>query len=125
MTTDEPLTTARVYHRAWTAKDFDRATALLADDLAVEVPVNDYPTAASFATALQAFGSMTRGVELLSAMSAGDEAMLLYDMDVRGLGVMRVAEHFTIRNGKIARLRQIHDTAALRAAGFVDADRAA
>jgi hypothetical protein len=51
--------------------------------------------------------------------------MLLYDMDVRGLGVMRVAEHFTIRNGKIARLRQIHDTAALRAAGFVDADRAA
>lgn len=125
MTSHEPLTTARAYHQAWTAKDFDRATALLADDLAVEVPVNDYPTTASFAAALQAFGSMTRGVELLSAMSAGDQSMLLYDMDVAGLGVMRVAEHFTIRNGKIARLRQIHDTAPLRAAGFMATDQAA
>jgi ketosteroid isomerase-like protein len=125
MTSHEPLTTARLYHEAWTAKDFVRATALLRDDLAVEVPVNDYPTTASFAAALHAFGSMTRGVELLSAMSAGNEAMLLYDMDVEGLGVMRVAEHFTIRDGKIARLRQIHDTAALRAAGFAGADHAA
>jgi ketosteroid isomerase-like protein len=125
MTAREPLTIARVYHDAWTAKDFDRASALLADNFAVEVPVNHYPSAASFAAALRAFGSMTRGVELLSAMSAGDEAMLLYDMDVEGLGVMRVVEHFTIRNGKIARLRQIHDTAALRAAGFVGAEEAA
>jgi ketosteroid isomerase-like protein len=121
MTAQEPLATARAYHHAWTAKDFDRATALLADDLAVEVPVNDYPTTASFAAALQTFGSMTRSVELLSAMSAGDEAMLLYDMDVEGLGVLRVAEHFTLRNGKIARLRQIHDTTTLRAAGFAGA----
>lgn len=119
MTSDEPLTTARLYHEAWTAKDFVRATALLSDDLAVEVPVNDYPTTASFAAALHAFGSLTRGVELLSAMSAGDEAMLLYDMDVDGVGPMRVAEHFTVRRGKIVRIRQIHDTAALRAAGFV------
>ena len=122
MPNHEPLETARAYHRAWTAKDFDRATALLADDLAVEVPVNAYPTTASFAAALRAFGSLTRGVELLSAMGAGEEAMLLYDMDVEGLGVMRVVEHFTIRDGRIARLRQVHDTAALRAAGFAGAD---
>jgi hypothetical protein len=30
-----------------------------------------------------------------------------------------VAEHFTVTAGKIARLRQIHDTAAVRAAGLV------
>ena len=46
--------------------------------------------------------------------------MLLYDMDVAGLGTLRVAEHFTVRDGKIARIRQVHDTAALRTAGFVD-----
>lgn len=44
--------------------------------------------------------------------------VLLYDRDVERLGTMRIAEHFTVVNGKIAHIRQIHDTAALRAAGF-------
>ena len=108
----------RAYHDAWTGKNFGRATALLADGLTVEVPVNDYPTAEAFAAALQSFGSMTTRVDLLAAMSAGNEAMLLYDMDVQRLGTLRVAEHFTVAQGKITRIRQVHDTAALRIAGF-------
>jgi hypothetical protein len=108
----------RAYHDAWTSKNFGRAAALLADGLTVEVPVNDYPTAEAFAAALQSFGSMTTRVVLLAAMSAGDEAMLLYDMDVQRLGALRVAEHFTVAQGKITRIRQVHDTAALRTAGF-------
>jgi hypothetical protein len=36
---------------------------------------------------------MTEHVEVLSAMSSGNQAMLLYDMHVQGLGTMRVAEH--------------------------------
>ena len=118
MTADGTLAVVRAYHDGWTSRDFARATALLADDLAVEVPINDYPTAASFAAALTGFGTLARSVELLAAMSAGDEAMLLYDMDVEGLGTMRVAEHFTVADGRIRRIRQIHDTASLRAAGF-------
>jgi hypothetical protein len=47
-------------------------------------------------------------------MAEGDEAMQLYDLDVDGLGTMRVVEHFTVGDGVITRLRQIHDTAALR-----------
>jgi len=78
------------------------------------VPINAYPTRDAFAAAVEAFGSHARAVTLRSAMSAGDEAMLLYDMDVEGLGDFRVAEHFTVRDGRIARIRQIHDTAALR-----------
>lgn len=61
----------------------------------------------------------TTKTELLAAMSAGEEGMLLYEMDVQGLGTLRVAEHFTVDDGKITRIRQIHDTAALSAAGFV------
>lgn len=53
------------------------------------------------------------------ALDIDGEGMLLYDMDVRGLGTLRVAEHFTVENGKIIRIRQVHDTATLRAAGFV------
>jgi uncharacterized protein YndB with AHSA1/START domain len=47
-------------------------------------------------------------------MDRGDEAMLLYDMDVEGIGNLRVVEHFTVRNGRIVRLRQVHDTEPIR-----------
>lgn len=108
----------RAYYDAWTGKDFSRATSLLADSLVVEVPVNDYPTTESFAVALRNFGSLVTRVELLAAMNSGNEAMLLYDLVVQRLGRLRVAEHFTVRHGKITRIRQIHDTAAVRAAGL-------
>jgi ketosteroid isomerase-like protein/uncharacterized protein YndB with AHSA1/START domain len=113
----DTMTLVRSYHDAWTGKDFAGAAALLADDLEVEVPINDYPTREAFAAALEGFGSLARDVVLRSQMSAGDEAMLLYDMDVEGLGDFRVAEHFTVREGRIARIRQIHDTSGVR--GFV------
>jgi len=94
------------------------AAALLADTLVVEVPVNHYPTAESFAAALAGFGSMVARVDLLAAMSAGNEAMLLYDLHAEGLGTLRIAEHFTTRGGTITRIRQIHDTVPVRAAGL-------
>lgn len=117
MTDPTALDLARAYHAAWSTGDFAAATQLLADDLVVEVPINEYPTPESFAAAVAAFAGMTTSVRLLSALGAGDEAMLLYDMDVVGLGTLRVVEHFTVAQGVIVRLRQIHDTHALRATG--------
>jgi hypothetical protein len=45
--------------------------------------------------------------------------MLLYDMEVDRLGSMRVAEHFTVAEGPIVLPWQIHDSAALSAAGWI------
>jgi ketosteroid isomerase-like protein len=118
MNTQDTAEIVGAYHDAWTSKDYARARALLAGTLAVEVPVNDYPTTESFAAALRSFGSMVTKVDLLASMTSGREAMLLYDLDVERLGRLRVAEHFTVDQGKITRIRQIHDTAAVRAAGL-------
>jgi len=118
MSTEDTAAIVRSYHDAWTGKDFARATAMLGPALAVEVPVNDYPTTESFAAALRIFGTMVTKVDLLASMTSGREAMLLYDLDVERLGRLRVAEHFTVDHGKITRIRQIHDTAAVRAAGL-------
>jgi hypothetical protein len=115
-TTDETLSAVRAYHRAWTSKNFDEAVRLLAPNL--EVPINDYPTIESFAEALVGFGGLVTGVELLSELGEGNEAVLLYDVVAGGLGKILIAEHFTVAGGQITRIRQIHDTAALRAAGF-------
>ncbi len=116
--TDDTLAVVRAYHRGWTSQQFNDATELLAADLRVEVPINSYPTRESFAEALINFGSLANSVKLISELGHADEAMLLYDMDVTGLGTLRIAEHFTVADGQITRIRQIHDTTAIRAAGF-------
>jgi hypothetical protein len=46
--------------------------------------------------------------------------MLLYDLAAGPVGTLRVAEHFTVAGGKIVRLRQVHDTAPVRAAGLAN-----
>src|SRR5205807_5792490 len=109
MTSEQALSVAHRYHQGWTSKNYKQASELLAPTLEVEVPINEYPTAESFVQALRTFGDLVTDVELLSQMSSGNEAMLLYDMQVQRLGSMRVVEHFTVADGKVTRLRQIHD----------------
>jgi hypothetical protein len=41
-------------------------------------------------------------VRLLAEFSRGAEAVLLYDLDVERLGTLRVAEHFTVADGRIS-----------------------
>lgn len=119
MTTDPTLAIVQAYFRGWTTKDYDTAATQLAPALVVEVPVNLYPDAASFVQALTGFGSMVNRVHLLAELASEDQAVLLYDMEVQGMGTIRVAEHFTVQHGKITLLRQVHDTHAIRAAGLV------
>jgi hypothetical protein len=116
--TDSTLAVVRAYDGGWTSQNFDQAVRLLAADLKVEVPINDYPTAESFARALVGFGGLVKTVTLLAEFAKGNEAMLLYDMEVDRLGKLRIAEHFTVADGRIVRIRQIHDTASLGDAGF-------
>lgn len=112
----------RAYHDAWTTKQFGPAIAMLSDEFRVEVPINGYPDKESFGQALTAFGEITERVTLLGEFYTTSEAALIYDMDVAKLGSIRVAEHFTVRDGRIVLLRQIHDTWALRQAGFAGTD---
>lgn len=112
----------RGYHQAWTHKNFEEAGRYLADDLETEVPINSYGTAEEFREALAGFGQLVSSVDLIAEFSRADEALLLYDVVVEPIGTVRIAEHFTVANGRITRIRQVHDTAALRAAGFGDPD---
>lgn len=110
-------TVVRAYWNAFASKDFDAAIALLDSELQVEGPINEYHSAGDFGPALADFGSRVSSHELLAAMSEGNEAMLLCDLKVDQVGSMRVVEHYTVMDGKITRIRQILDTAAVRAAG--------
>lgn len=117
MSDPKALTIARAYHRAWSTQDLDNVGRHLADDLRVEVPINSYEGKEDFLDAVRRTAQMTSKVNILAEFGNDDEALLLYDMTLP-IGDLRIAEHFTVAGGRIHRVRQIHDTAALRAAGF-------
>ena len=116
--TTTPLEVARRYHGAWTLRDFQGAGRFLAPDLETDLPLNEYAGREDFLTALAGFGAVVNQVELLAEFENGDEALLLYDLDVDGVGPLRIAEDFTVANGQITRIRMVNDTAELRKAGF-------
>lgn len=117
-TETSPKAIALAYFDHWTAGRFDAAADLLAEKIRIETPINSYPHKADFAAALRGFGTLVIGVNLLIDLAEGDDVVQIYDMDVTGLGAIRVAEHFVVQSGLITRLQQIRDTAALRASGF-------
>jgi hypothetical protein len=118
--TDEAhaLTVVRAYHRAWTGGDFEEAASYLADDLETDVPLNTYATKPQWIDAVRGTRRLTSRVSVLAELGDDDQAILLYDMALDPIGQLRVAEHFAVAGRRIVRIRQVHDTAALRAAGF-------
>jgi len=114
---NEALDVARAYHAAWTGKDFDTARRYLAEDLETDVPINTYATRDEFADAVARFGGLADQVDLLAEFGSGTDALLLYDMQTQPFGTFRVAEHFSVADGLIRRIRHVHDTVALRPAG--------
>jgi hypothetical protein len=112
------LTVARAYHRAWTGTNFEEAASYLADELETDVPINTYRSKAEWLDAVRGTRQLTSRVSVLAELGDDDEAILLYDMTLDPIGELRVAEHFAVAGGRITRIRHVHDTAALRAAGF-------
>ena len=122
MNADDALEIARAYHRAWTVeKDFAAAAGLLSEDLRTDLPVNAYAGKREFVEAITGFGGLIAGVEMVGAVAGGNEAVLIYDLEMPLLGVLRIAEQLTVVGGKITSVRQVHDTATMRAAGFAPA----
>lgn len=114
-----PLAVARAYHDAWKGRVYEQAWALLDEGLTVEVPINDYPTKSAFAEAARYTREMAATVTELGEFGGERDAVLIYDM-LLPVGNLRIAEVFSVDDGRITRIRHIHDTATLRGAAAAD-----
>ncbi|MFF3751728.1 hypothetical protein ACFYYH_14900 [Streptomyces sp. NPDC002018] len=124
MTHERTWDVVRRYHEAWTTtKDFDAASRLLAERLETDLPVNTYVDKEEFVKAIRGFGESVSSVQLLSACAgpAPGEALMIYDLVLDPIGTLRIAEQFKVARGRITFIRQVHDTATMRAAGFAPA----
>jgi ketosteroid isomerase-like protein len=103
------------YHNAWTIGDMVSARGCLADDLDFRGSIDTFNKADDFVVALTQFQHMLRGVAVLQSYFNEAGAALLYDCETAGpAGVIRTAEFFTVKNGKIAEIRLIFDATELR-----------
>jgi hypothetical protein len=116
---EQTLEVVRSYHRAWTTtKDFSAASKLLAEGLETDLPTNLYAGKQEFVEAIRGFGQLVSSVRILSEYARPGEAVLVYDLVTGPIGTLRIAEQYTVVEGKITFIRQVHDTATMRAAGF-------
>ncbi|MDO8311626.1 MAG: nuclear transport factor 2 family protein [Sideroxyarcus sp.] len=103
------------YHNAWTSGDFASARACLADGLDFKGSIDTFQKADAFVAALKQFQGMLRNVTLLKSLFELDGGALLYDCDTASpAGVIRTAEFFTIKGGKISEIRLVFDASELR-----------
>jgi len=103
------------YHKAWTTGDFDTARRCLADDLDFKGSIDTFHKADDFVGALKGFQGLLRGVTLINSFFEQEGAALLYDCDTATpAGVIRTAEFFATKNGKISGIRLVFDATELR-----------
>jgi hypothetical protein len=103
------------YHNAWTSGDIACARSYLADDLDFEGSISTFSKTDEFIAVLKQFQGMLRGVTVLQRFFGEAGGALLYDCDTATpAGIIRTAEFFTVRNGKIAEIRLVFDATALR-----------
>jgi hypothetical protein len=103
------------YHNAWTSGDIKTARVYLADDLDFQGSIDTFRRADDFIVGLTMFQTMLRGINLIQSFFSENGAALLYDCDTMSpAGVIRTAEFFTVRDGKIKSIRLVFDATELR-----------
>jgi hypothetical protein len=103
------------YHDAWTHGNMETARACLADNLDFQGSIDTFSRADDFIAALTMFQMMLRGVNLIYSYYSENGAALLYDCDtMTPAGILRTAEFFTVKDGKIASIRLVFDATELR-----------
>jgi hypothetical protein len=103
------------YHNAWISGDVEAARVYLNDELDFQGSIDTFHRADDFIVGLTMFQKMLRGVKLIQSLYSETGAALLYDCDTMSpAGIIRTAEFFEVRDGKIKSIRLVFDATELR-----------
>jgi SnoaL-like domain len=112
---DQALSVAEAFLDAWTRQDFETAAQYLADGLVFDGPIAHYRSAQEFLAGSRPFAARLRpGWSSIAAFGDEKQALLLYDLVLVSGDTMRVADHYTVRDGKIQTEQILWDTGSRR-----------
>jgi ketosteroid isomerase-like protein len=86
---------------AWTSKDFDRARALLHDDVSFAGPIDTFDSADAYIGSLRQLSGIVTGAEKQRVFVDGDDACVIYDLKTAPVPSSRTCEWYRVRDGKI------------------------
>ena len=111
MTGSTALQIASAFLDAWTAGDFEKAGHYLADGFVFDGPIAHYRSAREFLAGSGTFiEKITPAWTEVCAFGDDREALLLYDLHLRTGAAMRIADRYTVRDGKIQTETILWDT---------------
>lgn len=90
------------YHRSWTRGDIDGALEHVADDIVCKAPGGDIVGKEQYRAFLGGFAPTLTGITDVAAFGDDDHVVLFYYPHTEQTSTAPCAEHFTIRDGKIA-----------------------
>jgi hypothetical protein len=108
MTSTDAKHVVEHYNRALEGKDFAGARGFLADDLHFEGPIDRFDKADDYIAAITRLYGMVKGVEHQKTIVEGEDVAVFYVLDTP-VAKAPVAEWYTVRSGKIVRLRTYFD----------------
>ena len=103
---------AEEFFAAWTGKDFDRARALLHDDLAFRGPIDSFDDADAYLAAIRGLSQIVTGADKRKVFVDGDDVCVIYDLKTAPVPSAPTAEWYRVRDGRIASSNFVTDMAA-------------
>lgn len=104
-----PAQVAEGFFDAWTTKDFERARALLRDDVSFEGPIDTFHDADSYVASLRQLSGIVIGAEKQKVFVDGDDVCVIYDLKTAPVPSSRTCEWYQVRDGKIASVSVVFD----------------
>ncbi len=97
------------FFAAWTGKDFERARALVHDDLSFVGPLESFSDADSYLSSLRRLSEIVTGAEKQKVFVDGDDVCVIYELRTVPVPSSQVAEWYRVRDGKVASVRVMFD----------------
>ena len=105
------------YTEAWAGKDLETAAAYLAADVVFDGASARHESAEPLLRGLAGFVTqIAPGWRQIAAVAQDEQVMLMYEVSLASGKPVRLAEHFTVRDGKIRSETLVYDTLAVQAA---------
>ena len=110
------LAVALAYHRAWTAKNVDKALTHVSDDIVCDAPSGQLRGIDQYRPFIANFVPMVTGYDIIAALGDTETAVLVYDLHTIPVSSGLTCECFTVKGGRIIRNRLIFDPTPFNAA---------
>jgi ketosteroid isomerase-like protein len=100
---------AESFFAAWTGKDFERARALLHDDLSFRGPIDSFDDADAYMRAIEGLSQIVTGADKRKVFVEGNDVCVIYDLRTAPVPSAPTAEWYRIRDGRIASIEVFFD----------------